>query len=30
MEMAQDIYGKARGNYHAVATMTMDELLASE
>ena len=30
MEMAQDIYGKARGNYHAVATMTMDELLDSE
>ena len=30
VEMAQNIYGKARGNYHAVATMTMDELLAAE
>jgi leukotriene-A4 hydrolase len=29
-EMSLSIYGKARGNYHAVATMTMDELLAWE
>jgi len=27
MDMARDIYGKARGGYHAVATGTMDELL---
>jgi len=27
MEMALDIYGKARGGYHSVATGTMDELL---
>ena len=26
-EMALDIYSKARGNYHSVATVTMDELL---
>lgn len=30
MDMALDIYGKARGNYHAVSTQTMDELLAWE
>ena len=27
LEMALDIYGKARDGYHAVATGTMDELL---
>ena len=27
MEMALDIYGKARGGYHSVATGTMDDLL---
>ena len=27
MDMALDIYGKARGGYHSVATGTMDELL---
>ena len=30
MDMALDIYGKARGGYHAVATGTMDELLGWE
>ena len=30
MEMALDIYGKARGGYHSVATGTMDELLGWE
>ena len=28
-QMAQDIYSKARPNYHSVATGTMDELLAN-